>query len=204
MGAGAAVRGATRLALGLLVALGIAAGDAGAARIDLLASDLGGGSVSETDLGAGTLAFDPAFPGFAPMRLVIELEEGDFGAPLAWNALVDNLSGELWVAFSIRLEGAQWDAIGSAVANAGSVAAVDAGAQEAIVRFAAPGEPAGLDLGAPFGAGTDWRIDLGDLAVASFVMVLTPVAVPEPGTALLLGAGLAGLVSRRRGRRGAR
>jgi hypothetical protein len=199
-----ALRRAGRLVLAVLLASGSAAGDASAARIDLAASDLGGGSVVETDLGPGALAFDPAFPGFAPMRLVIELEDGDFGAPIAWNALVDNLSGELWAAFSIRLEGAQWGVVGSALANAGAVSGVDAGVQVATVRFAAPGEPAGLDLGAPFGVGTDWRIDVGALGVTSFVMVLTPVAVPEPGTALLVGLGLAGLVSRRRrGRRAA-
>lgn len=181
----------------LALALGLA-GSAGAARIDLAASDLGGGSVVETDLGPGGLAFDPAFPGFAPMRLVIELEEGDAGGPLAWNAFVDNLSGELWRAFSIRLEGAGWDLVGSALANAGSVADVQAGAQEALVRFAPPGEPAGLDLGAPLGAGTDWRIALGDGAPASFVMVLTPLAVPEPGPALLVALGLALLARRAR------
>jgi len=185
------VRGALALALGLALA-----GPASAATIDLAASDLGGGSVVETDLGPGTLAFDPAFPGFAPMRLVIQLEDGDFGAPIAWNALVDNLSGELWRSFSIQLEGARWDLVGSAVANAGAVSGIDADPALAVVRFAPPGEPAGLDLGAAGGPGTDWRIDLGDLATASFVIVLTPVAVPEPGPALLLALGLAGLGAR--------
>jgi hypothetical protein len=182
------------LALGL--ALAGAAGAAGAARIDLATSDLGGGSVVETDLGPGALAFDPAFPGFAPMRLVIELEAEDLGAPLAWNALVDNLSGALWAAFSIRLEGASWELVGSAAANAGVVSDVDADAQTAVVHFALPGEPAGLDLGAAAGAGTDWRIAFAAPAPASFTMVLAPLAVPEPGAALLLALGLAGLGAR--------
>jgi len=183
--------GALALAVGLALA-----GPAAAATIDLAASDLGGGSVVETDLGPGTLAFDPAFPGFAPMRLVIQLEDGDLGAPIAWNALVDNLSGELWASFSIRLEGASWDGIGSALANAGAVSGIDADLVLAVVRFAPPGEPAGLDLGAAGGPGTDWRIDLGASTAASFVIVLTPVAVPEPGPALLLALGLAGLGAR--------
>ncbi|HSJ96634.1 MAG TPA: hypothetical protein VLC53_06170 [Myxococcota bacterium] len=200
-------RSLARGALALWLALGLA-GPAAAAHIDLAASDLGGGSVIETDLGPGTLAFDPAFPGFAPMRLVIQLEDGDFGAPIAWNALVDNLSGELWGGFSIRLEGAAWDFVGSASANAGAVAGIDADAQAVLVRFAPPGEPAGLDLGAAAGTGTDWRIDLGASTAASFVMVLAPVAVPEPGLALLVGVGVAGvgarLSRRRRGSGGAR
>jgi hypothetical protein len=179
-------------AVGLALGIGLAlAGPAGAASIDLAASDLGGGSVTETDLGPGTLAFDPTFPGFAPMRLVIQVEDGDFGAPIAWNALVDNLSGALWAGFSIRLEGASWDLVGSAVANAGSVSGVDADASLAVVHFAPPGEPAGLDLGAANGPGPDWRIDLGALTSASFVMVLAPVAVPEPAPGLLLAVALA-------------
>lgn len=182
-------------ALSLAIGLALAA-PAGAASIDLAQSDLGGGSVVETDLGPGTLAFDPAFPGFAPMRLVIRVEDGDFGAPIAWNALVDNLSGELWGGFSIRLEGAAWDLVGSAVANAGAVSGVDADANLAVVHFAPPGEPAGLDLGAANGPGPDWRIDLGVIAAPMFVMVLTPLAVPEPAPGLLMALAFAALGAR--------
>lgn len=210
-------RGATAaVATGLVLAL---AGGADAARIDFEASDLGGGSVEEVDLGPGVLAFDPAFPGFAPMRLVIEVEAGDAGAPLVWNALVDNLTGALWGEFSIELEGVGFEEVGTVAANAGVVAGVDASAQSVLVRFAPPGEAAGLDIGAAAGTGTDWTIDLGADPPPSFAMVLTPVAAPEPGSgaAALAAAGALALLrgrlslrrrgrvgSRRRGRRGAR
>jgi hypothetical protein len=198
------------LALGLVVAL---AGAAQAARIDFEASELGGGSVEEVDLGPGVLAFDPAFPAIAPMRLVIEVEAGDAGAPLAWNALVDNLTGALWGEFSIELEGVGFELVGTVAANAGVVAGVNASAGSVLVRFAPPGEAAGLDIGAAAGTGTDWTIDLGADPPPSFAMVLTPVAAPEPGSgaAALAAAGALALLRsrgrlspRRRGRRAAR
>lgn len=183
----------------LAVVLLAVASDGRAARIDFAASDLGGGSVAETDLGPGVLAVDPAFPGFAPMRLSIVVEDGDLGAPLAWNAFVDNLSGELWRAFSIALDGATFDAAGSAVANASAIDGIDLDATTALVRFADPGEAAGVDLGAPLGIGEDWRIALGGLAVGeSFALVLTPLAVPEPASLALLALGLAGIAGARR------
>jgi hypothetical protein len=185
----------SRLALALaLAAFATFATPARAAHIDLAASDLGGGSVAETDLGPGFLAFDPAFPAFAPMTLAIVFDAGEAGAPIAWNALVDNLTGELWRAFSIRLVGATFAGIGSASGNSAAVDTVVTSAAEALIRFGDPGEAAGIDVGAALGSGTDWQI-AG--AGAGFTMVLQPVAVPEPGTAALLAIGLAGLAARR-------
>lgn len=185
------------LALALTAAVSAAPG-ARAAHIDLGASDLGGGSLVELDLGPGALAFDPAFVSFAPMRIAVVVDSGDLGAPLAWNALVDNLTGELWRAFEIGLEGASFDLLGSAVANAGAVLAVEGSGSSARVRFAPPGEPAGLDLGAALGTGSDWLIDFGSLAAGeSFALVLEPLAVPEPTTAALLSLGLAALAAAR-------
>lgn len=196
-----------RAAWALAAAVALAAtGDARAASIDFEASDLGGGTVVEQETGPGALAFDPAFPTFAPMRLVIQVESGEFGAPIAWNALVDNLTGALWGAFTIELEGATFQLIGTVAANAGAIAGVDGDGADATVRFSRPGEAAGLDIGGASGIGVDWMIDLGLAAVPSFVMVLTPVAAPEPGagTAALAALGALAALSRRRGRRGAR
>jgi hypothetical protein len=191
-------RGLLRFALALLAALASASG-ARAAHIDLGASDLGGGSLVEVDLGPGALGFDPAFASFAAMRIAVVVDAGDLGAPLAWNSLVDNLTGELWLGFRIGLEGASLAFLGSATGNAGSVLAVEGGGAHARVRFAPPGEAAGLDLGAPLGTGEDWRIDLGSLAAGeSFSLVLEPLAVPEPAPAALLAFGLGALGAARR------
>lgn len=185
-------------ALALAAALGAAPG-ARAAHIDLAASDLGGGSLTTVDLGPGALGTDPAFVSFAPMRLAVVLDAADLGGPLAWNGLVDNLTGELWIRFEISLEGASFALLGSAKGNAGSVQAVEGGGSGALVRFAPPGEAAGLDLGAALGTGTDWLIDLGALgAGSSFTIVLQPVAVPEPASAALTALGLAALAARRK------
>jgi hypothetical protein len=206
VGGGSPVRARAAWAVAAAVALA-AAGEARAASIDLEASDLGGGSVVELETEPGALAFDPAFVSFAPMRLVIQVESGESGAPIAWNALVDNLTGALWGEFTIDIEGAQFQLLGTVAANAGAIAGVDGGADGATVRFSPPGEAAGLDIGSAAGIGVDWMIDLGLVAAPSFVLVLTPVPAPEPGAgvaALAAFGALAALSRRWRGRRAAR
>jgi hypothetical protein len=161
--------------------------------VDAGASDLGGNTVDFAVLPDGTLAVDPHFATATPMRIVLTLEAGD-ATPLVWNALVDNLTGELWSAFAIEAIGATLGA-GSATANAGAVAAIEPIAGGFRIRLD-PGEPAGLDLGAPFDVGTDWTLAPG--AGASVALRLTPTAVPEPASLVLAALGLAMLGSVRR------
>jgi hypothetical protein len=163
-----------------------------AAHIDLGASDLGGGSVATSDLGPGTLAFDPGFVSNAPMTLAIVLDAAETGAPLAWTALVDNLTGELWGAFRIEVLGAAIAQAGTVRGNASS-ASVSAGPAGAVVVFGDPGEAAGLDIGAFDVGEIDWLLDAG--AAGSFTIVLQPLAVPEPTSAALLSLGVLGLAS---------
>jgi hypothetical protein len=183
------VKARSSLVLAAFLALAV---PAGAAHIDLGASDLGGGSVALSDLGAGTLAFDPGFVSNAPMTLAIVLDAGEVGAPLAWTALVDNLTGDLWGAFRV-------DVLGASIAQAGTVrgnsasASVSAGAASAVVVFADPGEAAGLDIGAFDVGEIDWLLDAG--SAASFTIVLQPLAVPEPTSAALVSLGVLGLAS---------
>ena len=192
---------ARAIAAGMAVAVAlVGAAAARAAAADLEASELGDGSVVVQETGAGALAFDPAFVSFTPMRLVIELAPGEGLEPIGWNALVDNLTGALWGAFSIEIEDGELALIGSATGNAGTVAGVDDHGSAALVRFARPGEAAGLDLGSAAGLGVDWMIGFGAVPPPSFAIVLTPVPAPEAGASALAVAGALAALSRWRRR----
>lgn len=179
----------------LLIAVSLGfAGTARAASIDFAASELRGNTVIATDLGPGQLAIDPQFNSAAPIDLAIVLDAADAGA-LTWNALVDNLTGEVWSAFSVAVFDASGLVAGSVVANAGGVASIATTTTSATIHFD-PAEAAGIDLGAPFGAGADWLVEGG--AGATFRLHLAPVAVPEPASLLTLAFGIAWFAATRR------
>lgn len=179
----------------LALAWCLLAAHAHAAFLDLDASELGGNTVDVSDLGPGLLGIDPDFTTAAPMELAIVLEPED-GGVLAWNALIDNLTGEAWSAFEIEVFGAALQA-GSARANGGVIASLVATSHAAQISFD-PFESAGLDLGAPLGVGTNWGT-AGDQG-PSVLLRLTPVPVPEADTLALVSLGVAALscVSTRR------
>lgn len=175
------------------IALLALSGAAHSASIDFGASELHGNSAVATDLGPGLLAIDPAFANAESIDLLILLDADDLGAPLAWNALVDNLTGEVWSAFTVEVLGATSLIAGSAVANAGAVSGIDTTTTAATIHFD-PFEAAGVDLGAPFGVGTDWSVDLD---AASFRIRFSPIAAPEPTSLIAIGFGLAALAAGR-------
>lgn len=180
----------------VLVAYFALASGAGAASLDLAASDLGDNTVDFSSPAPGQLAIDPHFTTATPMTLAIVLGAED-GDSIAWNALVDNLTGEVWSAFEIEIVGGSLQ-VGSATANAGQIAGIFVELPpraSALVAFD-PAEPAGFDLGAPFGTGTDWGFQDLD---GTFLLRLSPVPVPEPGTLGAIGIGLVALAARRSG-----
>lgn len=185
-----------RRALALAALLLALAAPAHAVSIDYAASDLGGNTLDFAVLEGGVLAIDPDFAVATPMRIVLVPEVGD-PAPIVWNALVDNLTGELWGAFEVSAQAASVE-IGGVRAIAGTVARIVSAPAHVRIELD-PGEPVGLDLGAPFGLGIDWTLaSLAGAPLAPVTLILTPIAVPEPVSIALVGVGLALLAARRR------
>lgn len=179
--------------LAFAVATFVFAPHARAALVDASASDLRGNGLDVSVLEGGGLGLDPDFFFAEPMDIAIVLEPDD-GPTIAWNALVDNLTGEVWSGFVVEVIGAAL-LPGSAAANAGGIAAIEATPTTALVSLD-PAEPAGLDLGAALGSGVDWGVAIRD---GGFVLRFRPVAVPEPGTLGAIGIGLVALAARRSG-----
>jgi hypothetical protein len=128
-----------------------------------------------------------------------EIERGDLGGPLLFNAVVNNLFGSGISRFVLTLSNATFDFIGSVNAPFGPGASASGSGSSATISFPTP-DAFGFEIGDPLAAGLpqqNWRIDISNLEVGdSFSLRLQ---VPEPGSlALLLGAlAAAGFAHRR-------
>lgn len=123
-----------------------------------------------------------------PTAINFQIEQGDLGSPLAFNAVIANLLGGGIDRFLLTLENAAFAFIGSVDTAFGSVATASGGGNLAGINFAPP-ETFGFNIGDPFlSGGRDWSINIAGLAVGDTFTLR--MAVPEPATLPLVLAGL--------------
>lgn len=155
----------------------------------------------------GLLSFDMAFDdlssGYSALSLNVELEDGDIGSPLAFNAVVDNLAGLATEMITVELDGATFSSVGSLFAlysPSASGALLDADTY--VVSFGSPGDTYGIELGDTGFGGTDFGIDFSTLEIGdSFNITIfagEQAQVPAPPAFALFGLAGAALVARRR------
>lgn len=123
-----------------------------------------------------------------PTVINFQIEQGDIGAPLAFNAVVANLLGGGIERFFLTLDNATFGIIGSVDTTFGSAANAAGSGNLADITFAPP-ETFGFNIGDPFLTGAqDWSINIAGLTVGDTFTLR--MAVPEPATLPLVLAGL--------------
>lgn len=150
----------------------------------------------------GLLAFDLDLRDTAPMRIKFEIEAGDLGGAIDFNAVIRNLSGQ-----GLGFVDLQFGSGG--VASAGSVQRFFGGDSQLLGGGASwrialsPLEYYDLEIGDAFGSSAgamNWRLDASSWQVGDQISLA--IAVTEPGAvAMLLGGfALIGCSLRRRNR----
>jgi hypothetical protein len=170
---------------------------AGAASVDFGTSNLNGnGVIDNSSLGLLSLSVDVT--NLAPIDLSIVLDGSEQGGSFGFNGdfAVDTLAPAAIPGYRIELltPGVAFSVVGDVVDSFGGTVATSGSAIAQDLAFA-PAEDLAFFVGnVPFGGPTDWTISVLALppGVGRIDMRLT--AIPEPGTALLMGLGLLGLV----------
>lgn len=150
----------------------------------------------------GLLAVDIDLRDRAPLLIRFEIEAGDLGAAIDFNAVIRNLSAGGLEFVSLGLDRGAFAQAGTVTRFFGGDSQLSGGGAQWRIDLS-PAEYFDLELGDAFGSSPgaqNWRLDgsgwqLGD-------QVLLAVAVPEPASAALLlgGLGLLGSLARRRAR----
>jgi hypothetical protein len=174
-----------------------------------------GNTVFDNSNAANEVDFDIIWNNNQPVQLEVQLGDGDTGPTAFFSGFHVNLTGIVWRAFDVQLEGGPtWGAINPDQITPGVTGGLQSvslnnGATRADLLFAPPiADFDALTLGAPndmTDPGVDWSIALNGLEPGqSFGIQLQPTAVPEPaslvllGTAAVVGLGAAGRRRRRR------
>jgi hypothetical protein len=156
-----------------------------------------------TDFSApGQLAFDLDLASFAPVSISFRIDDGDLGMPIAFDAMVRNLSlsglGEL----SFTLSKGSFGVVGSVTRFFGGTTQTSVNGGAAMLTFT-PEEFFDVEIGNALGttpAALDWSIPSNVFTAGETLTVSVMAAVPEPGTWALMagGLGLVAFLARRR------
>ena len=150
----------------------------------------------------GLLAVDIDLRDKAPLLIKFEIEAGDLGAAIDFNAVIRNLSGNGLDFVSLGLNGGGFAQAGTVTRFFGGDSQLSGGGAQWRIDLS-PAEYYDLELGDAFGSSLgaqNWRLDGSGWQVGD--QVLLAVAVPEPASAALLLGGLAAVASLARRRRG--
>lgn len=160
------------------------------------------GATAVSDYSAiGLLSFDLDLANGAPAVLSWRLDDEDLRAPIAFNAVIRNLTGAGLPGLTLTLDRGAFASVGSVTRQFGGEASTVTGSGGTRTVTFSSAEFLDVELGNPLGrAGkTDWTLGQAGFQVGDRFS-LTVSAVPEPSQYALLLAGLAavGWVARRR------
>lgn len=162
------------------------------------------GATAVNDYSAiGLLSFDLDLANGAPAVLSWRIDDEDLLAPIAFNAVIRNLTGAGLQGLTLTLDRGAFASVGSVTRQfSGETSSVTGSGATRTVTFASQ-EFLDVELGNPLGrtGAQDWTLGQAGFQVGDRFS-LTVSAVPEPSQYALLLAGLAGIgwVARRRSR----
>ncbi|WP_397534603.1 PEP-CTERM sorting domain-containing protein [Roseateles sp.] len=158
-----------------------------------------------TDYSAdGLLSFDLDLGSVSSVTMNFGLGAGDRLAPLAFNAIIRNLTGQGLESLRFTLSQGGFSSVGSVTRNFGGSTSFTGQGEGSVLLEFSPAEYLDLEIGNALGStvgAADWTLDEAVLA-ADRITITVSANVPEPGSYGLVALGLGLLALQRRRSRG--